>query len=469
MAGPKCGWQIAAAMIVAACFAATTMRASAQAVESSDVSTRAVLSLATRAPDDFLQAWSRRRDASLAAAPDAASRAQVDDAWSAGLIEYAYFHWRETGEKLTAAWKPREDAIARLSFDANDSDGRQRWISAWLHDAAWRAEASDPRYRDGDNRVLRARIDAILARGMPESRARALVGKQIAAHIDDNGARGLDAQVDVFARLGGDAATVEGFRKAVADDAATDAARPAYAYRTVGDVPLYLHASHAPDGVARPVLLWFHGGSGDSGHWSYCPILCRHAESLGMLVVQVEYRTAQRFFARPDDVRQDAERALAWVIAHARAIGADPHRVVTAGFSTGASMASQLALSAPGKVRAAVVMSDCVRPGEDAWYRRAYAEAGLREPPAQIALLRRHSPPILLFHAHDDDECPYPDVVAFRDRARALGQGSRLVDFESGGHFFVFSQPAARDRIKRETAQTLADLHIVPQSAAPTR
>jgi acetyl esterase len=93
----------------------------------------------------------------------------------------------------------------------------------------------------------------------------------------------------------------------------------------------------------RPGLLWLFGGGFvlgnlDSGE-STCRYLC---EQGGITVVALEYRLAPEF-PFPAAV-SDAAQALSWLRGSASQLGADPQRLVAAGYSSGASLANAACL-----------------------------------------------------------------------------------------------------------------------------
>ena len=139
--------------------------------------------------------------------------------------------------------------------------------------------------------------------------------------------------------------------------------------------------------------------------------------------------------------------AVAWVRGQAAALSVDPARVVVAGFSSGGSVAALVATaSAPGDLRGAVLMSACVAPREDAWFRRM-TEARVSEaevtPAAQLGAT---DPATLAVHGDADEACPYADTVAFVTAAKNTGVDAELVTLAGATHFFPFRSPDARTR-----------------------
>ncbi|ROZ78696.1 alpha/beta hydrolase [Ramlibacter sp. WS9] len=109
-----------------------------------------------------------------------------------------------------------------------------------------------------------------------------------------------------------------------------------------GPLPLRVYRPGVAQGEL-PLLLYVHGGGyviGDlETHDKVCRTLCHEVAAV---VVAVDYRLAPEhpFPAAIDDVT----RALRWVAAHARELGADPSRIAVAGDSAGAQLCATAAL-----------------------------------------------------------------------------------------------------------------------------
>lgn len=98
-----------------------------------------------------------------------------------------------------------------------------------------------------------------------------------------------------------------------------------------------------PSSAPRPAVLYVHGGGfrilSKDTHWVMALLFARR----GYVVFSVDYRLAPRnpFPAAIEDV----SLAYAWVVANAHRHGADPERLVIAGESAGANLATTLALT----------------------------------------------------------------------------------------------------------------------------
>ncbi|HSV35644.1 MAG TPA: alpha/beta hydrolase [Ramlibacter sp.] len=120
-----------------------------------------------------------------------------------------------------------------------------------------------------------------------------------------------------------------------------------------GPLPLRIYRPEGAQGEL-PLLLFVHGGGfviGDlETHDKVCRTLCHEVAAV---VVAVDYRLAPEhpFPAAVDDVT----RALRWVAAHARELGADPTRIAVAGDSAGAHLCAVAALRVRETIAVAAV------------------------------------------------------------------------------------------------------------------
>ncbi len=426
------------------------------APDASGLTQKAMIALVRLPPAEFVRVWGARRAtavAQLSARDDKAARRDIEWRWAAGLIDYAYFHERETGEALPADWVPKRQALTfarRGDAAALNSAAYIQYLDAWLHDRSAALLVREPSFHTGDNRSLRANFAAIASLKADRAVTLYLLSKTLDTHVDDNGARGIGPQIKALAAAGGAPADIARLTGALADDEAPPTDHRALVYKTVDGVDLYAHVFPPKETTGpRPVLFWFHGGSWSTGHWSYCPVVCRAMQSQGFVVIQVEYRTSQRFDGTPLDALQDGRDVIAWAQSNAAVLGLDPKRMMTAGFSSGASLGSQLAVLDSDNIRGGAFISGCYEPAADSFYARKVSP--ITDPKRLSPLLRldARSPPLALFHAKDDEMCPYPDAAAMADRAAALGVATRLYSFDGGGHFFVFGSPQVKDQIRQ--------------------
>jgi acetyl esterase/lipase len=441
--------------------------------EKHDLSMRGMIRLVHERPAQFDKLWTaRRRDQERAFSPDhasnlnpterAAALQNIQWQWAAGLINYPYFHQRETSGSVAANWKPKHDAIQSINFNDEASleqSNFQLLIEAWLHDTAGRLVKQDRELQRGDNRWLRANFSA-LDKAVRSSKVKAhFMGKLLAEHIDENGAKNVLPQILTAEKNGVAAAQISKFRAAYEQEIQAPKDHVAHTYQTVDGVDLQLHVFPANGNIKdAPVFIWFHGGSWSTGHWSYCPVLCRALQNSGFVVVQVEYRTSQRFAGTPLNALADAERAIDWTITHSDELQINPKKLMVGGFSSGGALASQMAVLNHTKVKAAAYVSAGFDPSKDTWYNSVVGPIRDTKQLSPLRMVNRHSPPQILFHAKDDEMCAYQDAQALANKLSALEISNRLVSFEQGGHFFVFKNPADRQRITTELADFVEQL-----------
>ncbi len=118
-----------------------------------------------------------------------------------------------------------------------------------------------------------------------------------------------------------------------------------------GPIPLRLYrplaraGMTASDGVALPVLVYFHGGGWTIGDLDTHDVLCRElCHEAGVAVVAVDYRMGPEdpFPAAVDDCLA----ATYWVRRNARELGVDPTRLAVGGDSAGGNLAAVVAIAA---------------------------------------------------------------------------------------------------------------------------
>jgi acetyl esterase/lipase len=96
-------------------------------------------------------------------------------------------------------------------------------------------------------------------------------------------------------------------------------------------------------GTARPVVVFFYGGSWLRGERSQYRFVGAALAERGFVAVLPDYRLYPK--ARFPAFLDDGAQAVAWVQQHARELGGDPQRIVLMGHSAGAHMAAYLAFN----------------------------------------------------------------------------------------------------------------------------
>src|SRR5205085_4082805 len=86
-----------------------------------------------------------------------------------------------------------------------------------------------------------------------------------------------------------------------------------------------------PEGAARPLIVWIHGGGWEGGNKRSCPAKAMVAR--GYAVASVEYRLSQHAIY-PAQI-EDCKAAIRWLRANASEYGIDPKRIGVWGASAG--------------------------------------------------------------------------------------------------------------------------------------
>ncbi|MCU0891115.1 MAG: alpha/beta hydrolase [Sandarakinorhabdus sp.] len=158
---------------------------------------------------------------------------------------------------------------------------------------------------------------------------------------------------------------------------------------------------------ALPVIVFFYGGSWNSGIRDGYGFVARALAARGFVVVVPDYRLVPQ--VRWPAFVEDGAAALKWVQANIADHGGDPARVAVMGHSAGAHIALLLALDrrwgVAGAIRAAVGLAG---PADFLpFVAGGVAEAALGNAPdladtQPIHFARGDAPPLLLLHGADD-------------------------------------------------------------------
>jgi acetyl esterase/lipase len=438
----------------------------------------AAVSLISLAPTDFERVWNARLAAASQTASEPLERAALRALWAQGYLDYEYFRWRESGHLAPIDWEARATAIDAV--DRNDPallvlPPHRAFMDAWIRAEVRRLLRSDPTRRVGNVVWLNATFD-VVERNVANPAVRdAILGQALLTFIDENGAKGVQPLLERFDRAAADRDAVAAAWQAYHPQRAAETGHPVEAYKVVGSVGLDVHIFRPGNAPAdrAPAVLWFHGGSGDTGAWSHCPAFCQRFGELGLVVLQVEYRTYQRFDSTPLDALADAQSAVRWARTNAARLGLDPERIAVAGFSTGATLAAQTLTAAglddPGDdlaVRAqpdaAVLVSGCYEPEADAYYRRVLEGQADLARLSPVALARPGLPPTLVIHGTADRTCEFEAAERF---VAAAAGSARMIALADRPHFFVFSAPPARREALDATTAFLVEAGWIDRPA----
>jgi acetyl esterase/lipase len=225
---------------------------------------------------------------------------------------------------------------------------------------------------------------------------------------------------------------------------------------------LDVYAPRAAAAGKRPVILFFYGGSWNSGRRQGYAFAARALAARGFVVVVPDYRLAPE--ARYPDFLQDCAAAVRWARLHARAYGGDGERIVLTGHSAGAYNAAMLALdpSLLGADRIAVRGFAGLAgpydflPLDDG---ATIAAFGAWPRPAETQPIRYAAvpgaPPVLLLHGDGDSRVKPRNSRKLARLLRAAGSDVRLKLYPGLGHVGIL---AALAMPFRRQAPVLADV-----------
>ena len=114
------------------------------------------------------------------------------------------------------------------------------------------------------------------------------------------------------------------------------------AYGTLPRQKLDIYTPTAPSPAGWPLVVFFYGGSWNSGERADYKFVGSTLEARGMLTLAAGYRLYPE--VRYPDFLNDSAQALAWGLKEAARLGGNPKRLFVMGHSAGAYNAAMLAL-----------------------------------------------------------------------------------------------------------------------------
>lgn len=130
--------------------------------------------------------------------------------------------------------------------------------------------------------------------------------------------------------------------KLVPEDSYVPRPEAAYGADPRQQLDIYLPLPSAASSGARPMVVFFYGGSWNSGDRASYRFVGEALASRGIVALVADYRLSPQ--VRYPAFLQDSAAAVQWAYAHAAELGVDPQRVYLMGHSAGAYNAAMLAL-----------------------------------------------------------------------------------------------------------------------------
>jgi len=222
-----------------------------------------------------------------------------------------------------------------------------------------------------------------------------------------------------------------------------------YAPRKVADAP-------------RPVIVFFYGGSWNSGERAGYAFVGRALAACGYVTVIPDYRLVPEV-TYPGFV-EDGAAAVRWVRRHAGEYGGDGGRIVVAGHSAGAYIAAMLAVDARwlGRDRAALRgLAGLAGPYDFAPFTVGASQAAFGAWPnaaetQPVTHVDRTAPPALLLTGAEDTLVRPRNSEALAARMRAAGVPAEVKSYAEVGHVGILTAVARPFRGKAPVVQDIA-------------
>lgn len=225
---------------------------------------------------------------------------------------------------------------------------------------------------------------------------------------------------------------------------------------------LDLYAPARPaSGAALPVIVFFYGGSWQTGDRSGYGFAGRALAAQGFLVAIPDYRLVPEVHY-PAFI-EDGAAAVRWVRAHAARFGGDPDRIVLAGHSAGAYNAAMLSVDPRwlGADRRAIrgfaglAGPYAFLPLDSPLTRAAFGRAGDLAATQPISHAGAGDPPALLMVAAKDTLVGPANATRLAAALRSGGVPAEVRTYPDVGHVGILT---ALSRLQRGQAPVLRDL-----------
>ena len=197
----------------------------------------------------------------------------------------------------------------------------------------------------------------------------------------------------------------------------------------------------ASDGAARPVVVWFYGGSWQTGQRRDYRFVAAALARAGCVVAVPDYRLFPAV-AYPDFLA-DAAAAVAYARRHAAAWGGDAARVFAVGHSAGAYIAAMLALDPRWAVRDVLAGAVGIAgpydflPIRDPDIRDVFAPAADPRDTQPVSYVDGANAALLLLHGDADRTCYPRNSLALAARIRCAGGNVMVRTYPHVGHIGI--------------------------------
>ncbi|TGE09631.1 alpha/beta hydrolase [Hymenobacter fodinae] len=215
---------------------------------------------------------------------------------------------------------------------------------------------------------------------------------------------------------------------------------------------LDVYAPKKQAAAPRPVVVFIHGGSWNSGNKNFYSFIGRRLAKQGVVAVIINYRLAPQ--VEVPAMAEDCARAVAWTAQHIAEYGGDPQRLYLMGHSAGGGLAALLTADTqrlarwgmnPSSIRGAILddpagldMLDYLQkmqyPGDEQYLLPFGNSPAVWRDVSAMYHVTASTPPFLLFVGGET----YPSIrnssEKFRQKLVALGQHPVLQELPGKKH-----------------------------------
>ena len=222
---------------------------------------------------------------------------------------------------------------------------------------------------------------------------------------------------------------------------------------------IYRPSSATGTASALPVVVFFYGGSWNSGSKAMYPFVAATLARTGAIVVVPDYRVYPD--VKYPDFLRDCARAVAWVEAHPEQTGSGP--LFLMGHSAGAYNAMMLGLdpawlrdggTSPDRIAGVIGLAGPYNflPITDPEIIPIFPDATAATQPITYATV--HAPPLLLLAGNDDQQVHPRNSIALKGRVDEAGGHAQFILYKGLGHIglitaiapaFQWRAPVLRD------------------------